>query len=376
VEDDMATNPGIVLMGVGDVGPVHGDTISYAELAKSTLAAADIRIGQCERVYSTRGALQVHSGGAHSRVSPQMADVFTACGFDILSLASNHSMDWGPDAMLDTKALLEKMGFLTVGVGENLKEARKPAFIEKKGIKVGFLDYCSVLHEGYEAGPNKAGVAPLRIHTYYEAFDYQAGIPPKVVTVPYEDDLKAMLEDITAAKKRADILVLSLHWGLHFIPRLMADYQSLVAHLAFDAGADIILGTHAHVPKAIEVYKGKVCFHSLSNFIMTAPGSTEPKHVEQLRNKFLTLYSTDIDPEYPYLPYGKDAKRSLVAKAVLTKSGVSRVSFLPALINKQYKPEILKKGDARFNDGVEYMEWASEGFAHQFNVEGNEVVVK
>jgi hypothetical protein len=96
-------------------------------------------------------------------------------------------MDWGPDAMLDTKALLEKMGILTIGVGENLREARKPAFIERKGIKVAFLDYCSVLHEGYEAGPDKAGVAPLRIHTYYEAFDYQAGIPPKVVTIPYEE---------------------------------------------------------------------------------------------------------------------------------------------------------------------------------------------
>ena len=55
----MAAHDGIVLMGFGDVGPVHGDMKSYAELAKSTLAAADIRIGQCERVYSTRGALQV-----------------------------------------------------------------------------------------------------------------------------------------------------------------------------------------------------------------------------------------------------------------------------------------------------------------------------
>jgi poly-gamma-glutamate capsule biosynthesis protein CapA/YwtB (metallophosphatase superfamily) len=376
MEAAMATNANIILLGCGDVGPVHGPPESYAELVKSTLEVADIRIGQCERVYSGRGALQVHSGGAHSRLPPSMASVFTACGFNILSLASNHSMDWGPDAMLDTKALLEKMGILTMGVGENLREARKPAFIERKGIRVAFLDYCSVLHEGYEAGPDKAGVAPLRIHTYYEAFDYQAGIPPKVVTIPYEKDLKAMLEDIAAAKQQSDILVLSLHWGLHFMPRLIADYQPLVAHLAFDAGADLILGTHAHVPKAVELYKGKVCFNSLSNFIMTAPGSTDPKHVEQLRKKFLTFYDTDIDSEYPYLPYGKDAKRSLVAKAVLTKNRVSRVSFLPTLINKEYQPEILQKGDPRFSDSIEYMEWASEGLAHRFEIEGNEVVIK
>jgi poly-gamma-glutamate capsule biosynthesis protein CapA/YwtB (metallophosphatase superfamily) len=372
----VATSKSIILMGVGDVGPVHGRPESYAELAKSTLETADIRIGQCERVYSRKGALQVHSGGAHSRVPPSMASVFSACGFEILSLASNHSMDWGPDAMLDSKEFLEKKGFLTVGVGENLKEARKPAFIQKNGIKVGFLNYSSVLHDGYAAGPDKPGVAPLRIHTYYEPFDYQAGIPPKVVTVPFEEDLKNMLDDIREVKKKADILVLSLHWGLHFIPRMMADYQPLVAHLAFDAGADIILGTHAHVPKAIEVYKGKVCFHSLSNFIMTAPGTTDPQEVEKLRAKFLTRYGTDIDPEYPYLPYGKDAPRSLVARAVLTKQGVGQVSFLPALINKQYKPEILYRNDPRFNDTVNYMEKASAGFAHKFNIKGDEVIIK
>ena len=67
----------IVLFGVGDVGPIHEPMAAYSALARPALAAADIRFAQCERVYSERGALQLHSGGAHSRVKPHMASVFT-----------------------------------------------------------------------------------------------------------------------------------------------------------------------------------------------------------------------------------------------------------------------------------------------------------
>ena len=107
-------------------------------------------------MYSERGALQVHSGGAHSRVKPHMASIFSDCGFDVVSVASNHAMDWGPDALLDTIELLREQGIKTVGAGRNLAEAREPAFIERNGIRVAFLAYCSVLHEGYAADSGQA----------------------------------------------------------------------------------------------------------------------------------------------------------------------------------------------------------------------------
>lgn len=84
---------------------------------------------------------------------------------------------------------------------------------------------------------------------------------------------------------------------------------------------------------------------------------------------------TDQDPDYPLLPYGRDARRSLLAKAIFTRSGVKRVSFLPVMIDTQYRPDVLHKGDPRFDDMVRYMEWVSEGFDHAFTVEGDEVVV-
>jgi poly-gamma-glutamate capsule biosynthesis protein CapA/YwtB (metallophosphatase superfamily) len=360
----------VTLLGCGDVGPIHEPVGAYSTLARATLAAADIRFAQVERVYSERGALQVHSGGAHSRVKPHMASVFTDCGFDVVSLASNHAMDWGEDALLDTVALFRDKGLSVIGAGRNLAEARKPAIVERNGVRVAFLAYCSILQTGYAAGRDKAGVAPLRAHTYYEPFDYQAGVPPKVVTVPFEEDLAAMRADIVAAKGAADAVVLSLHWGIHYIPRVIADYQVTAANAAFEAGADVILGHHAHTPKAIGVHRGKVCFYSLSNFIMSSTAKSPEKAAA-----FERRYGVTLDPDYPHLSYGSDAKRSLIAKAVLARDGVKRVSFLPVLIDRQLRPEVLRRGDARFDDAVRFMEWVSEEFDHRFSVDGDEVIV-
>jgi poly-gamma-glutamate synthesis protein (capsule biosynthesis protein) len=190
------------------------------------------------------------------------------------------------------------------------------------------------------------------------------------VTVPFEDDLANMAADIAAARKSADVVVLSLHWGIHFIPRMIADYQVAVAKAAFQAGADLILGHHAHTPKAIGVYGGKVCFFSLSNFIMSSTAKMPAQ-----AQAFEKSYGVTMDPEYPHLAYGADAKRSLIAKAVLARGGVKRASFLPVLIDRQLRPEVLRAGDPRFNDSLRFMGWVSEGFDHRFTVEGDEVLI-
>lgn len=360
----------ITLLGCGDVGPIHEPVSGFCELVKPALAAADLRFAQVERVYSERGALQVHSGEKHSRLKPHMASIFSECGFDVVSVASNHAMDWGPDALLDTVALLRSQGIRTVGAGRNLAEAREPAILERNGVHVAFLAYCSVLREGYAAKADQPGVAPLRVHTYYQAAEYQPGMPPRTITEPYTEDLSALTDDVAAARNLADVVVVSLHWGLHFIPRAIADYQPVAARAAFAAGADLILGHHAHVPKAIGVISGKVCFYSLSNFIMSAPPA-KPERFEV----FAKRYGVALDPEYPNLPYGVDSKRSLIAKVILSRQGVERASFLPVLIDKKLRPEILKQGDSRFDDAVRYMDWASEGHDHVFRVDGDEVIV-
>lgn len=210
----------------------------------------------------------------------------------------------------------------------------------------------------------------MRAYARFEPVDYQPGVPPRVITTPDEQDLADLLADVRAAKELADTVVLSLHWGVHFVPRLIAGYQKTVAQAAFAAGADLILGHHAHVPKAIEVCGGKTCFYSLSNFIM----SSSPK-VTGGADEFQRNYGVPLDPEYPNMPYGVDGKRSVIAKAVISPGHPIRTSFLPVLIDRQLRPEILHADDPRFNDMLRYMEWASDGFAHRFTVEGDEVAI-
>jgi hypothetical protein len=124
------------------------------------------------------------------------------------------------------------------------------------------------------------------------------------------------------------------------------------------------------VPKAIEVCEGKTCFYSLSNFIMSSSPKVTGGAAEFQRN-----YGVPLDPEYPNMPYGPDAKRSLIAKAVMSRGEPIRTSFLPVIIDRLLRPEILPASDPRFDDMVRYMKWVSEGFAHRFTVEGDEIAI-
>lgn len=369
------TGDSISMLAVGDCGPVHGAADGfpverYSELVRPTLAQADLRFANCERQYSSRGT--VNASAPHGRQPPEMARIFTDCGFDAVTIANNHMYDSGPEALLDTRALLLAKGIQVTGAGRNLEEAREPAIVERSGITVGFLGYCSVIPEGGEAGPGKIGIAPLRVKTDYELRGPHA--PVRVRTEPDERDLEMILADVAALRRRVDIVIPVFHWGVIWVPRVIADYQVTVAHACIDAGADMVLGHHAHVPKAIEVYRGRAIFYSLSNFCMTKPFPS-PKWNEPPWQHGALRNHADQDHGMPLLPYGRDAKRSLLAKAVLARSGVQQVSFLPMMIDALYRPEVLRRSDPRFEDMLRYMEWASEGFAHHFEVRGDEVLV-
>lgn len=367
----MAANR-LVFMACGDVGPMRGPLEALGEFARPVLAAADVRFAHCDRLYTERGSLQVNAR-PHGRGKPELADVFPSCGFDVVSLAGNLAMDWGEDGLLGTIETLQARGVAVVGAGRNIEEARRPVIVQRNGVDLAILAYCCVLKPGYEAGPKRAGVAPLRIHTFYEQTEYQPGLPPRIVTIPHEDDLAGMISDIAAAKKRAHAVAVSFHWGIHYIPRAIAQYQPIVAEAAFSAGADFIVGHHPHVLKAVGMHGGKTCFYSLGQFIFSTNDSvTKPDYAED----FLRKYGVESDiAEYPYLPYGRDSKHTLIAKATFGREGVERVSFLPGLIDREYRPEMLKAGDPRFDANVRFMDWASDGFVHKFRVEGDEVVV-
>ena len=259
----------ISLLVAGDCGPVHGPKDGfpierYSELVRPTLAKADLRFANCMRQYSARGTYNDGERGsnwasaAHSRLPPEMAQIFADCGFDAVTIANNHMYDFGPEALLDTRKLLLDKGMKVTGAGRNLAEARQPAIVERHRIRVGYLGYCSVIPKGGEAGPDKPGITPLRVKVKYETRGPHALV--RIRTEPDEHDLEMLMDDIAALRKQVDIVIPALHYGVIRLPRVIADYQVTAAHACIDAGADMVVGHGTHIPKGNEVYKHKSIF--------------------------------------------------------------------------------------------------------------------
>jgi poly-gamma-glutamate synthesis protein (capsule biosynthesis protein) len=372
----------ITLIAVGDV-MLHGDgTKNIFHYVRDVLRTGDITFGNCEQTYSDKGNL---APGQTSIEDPiKSINTLIDAGFDVLSIANNHTLDAGYEALLDTIERMKKTNIKLVGIGKNLTEARKPVIIEKKGNRVGFLAYGCIGPDGYEAWEDKPGYAPMRAYTIYDKWDYQPGTPPRIITVAFPDDLAAMEDDIRKLKSQVDVVAVSLHWGLHFQHAVIPMYGYQVGHAAIDAGADIILGGHAHILKGIEVYKGRVVFHALNNFafgMRPRPPSTatQPGGDPFARGarRFSEMYHFTPEPGSIWHP---EAKRTLICKAIIEDGKIQKVSYLPCWIDfqKEQQPELLTRSDSRAEDVFNYIEQISreEKLTTQFTWEGNEVVIK
>lgn len=311
-----------------------------------------------------------HGAAPHD---PRGIPSLVSAGFDVCSLASNHTLDWGVDAVVECRKRLEAVGVAVCGAGSNLDEARRPAIIERKGVRVAFLGYLSVGPNGYMAEEDKPGAAMVRARTVYEPYDYQPGTPARVLTFAYKEDLEAMVEDIVNAKKQADIVVVTDHWGIHNTPVIIPDYEFEIGHAAIDAGADLVLGTHPHILKGVEVYKGKVIVHSLANFIM------ENRIVEregEVRTMVLKSFRRMMAQVYG--ERNADQRRTLILKCLMSAKGIKRVSFIPVMLDADWTtPEPLPRSDPRAQEIFRYVLNISHDIGLDTNLhwEGDEVVI-
>jgi len=382
-------NNKLTLVAVGDVGWRIEENEDTFDGTRTILKGADITLGQLEVLLSRRGSRQVHFPGFESSdmggptgwlPDPEGSiGVLVNNGFDIMSFATNHSMDMGEEAMLDTLDILRKNNIVAIGAGRNIEEARQPAVLERKGTKVGFLAYCSVVPRGYAATKNTGGVAPLRATTAYEQVDWQPGFPPKVITKANPEDMADMIHDIKKLRPRVDVLVISMHWGVHWIPDLIADYQFELGHAAIDAGADMIIGQHQHILKGIEVYKGKVIFHSLSNFSMRRHRDFKYQPTRASGRYWVVRHGVraEADPSRPRYPYDVNSQKTILVKCEIADRKLQRVSYVPLWLNKEAAPEPLSDADPRSDEHLRYMQWmcGSQGLDTHLSREGNEVVI-
>ncbi len=368
----------VLLYAVGDVIPnIREDPGSLFRHVAGLLRAGDIAFCQLESVLSERGSPLPYIG-LGSRARPETARAIKEAGFKVVSFASNHCMDFGVEAFLDTLEELRRQGLLVVGAGRNIEEARQPAIVECKGTRFAFLAYNSILPPGSWADARKPGCAPLRAWTLYEQVEYfQPGTPCRIHTFPHREDLEALVQDVKKARSEADVVVLSMHWGVHFVPAVIAEYQREVAHIAIDSGVDLILGTHPHILKGIEVYQGKVIFYSLCNFAAEL-AATEELLQSKMHHWVASLNPTwQPDPDYPTYYMPPDSRKTIIVKCMIADKKIKRVSYLPTYINRQSEPEVLQSGDMRFKEVVEYIQRITEdqGLPASFAVQGDEVVI-
>lgn len=181
------------------------------------------------------------------RVDPIYTSVLQDMGVDVASLANNHALDYGQDALLDTFVALNNEGIPYVGAGQTKEEAEKAVFVESGGRTVGVLSASRVI--------------PV------ESWNIENSQPGLFCTY----DSTRMVQRIKEIEKECDYVVVFVHWGIER-EAYPEEYQRNLAKQYIDAGADLVVGNHSHVPQGIEYYKGVPIVYCLGNFIFNGSG--------------------------------------------------------------------------------------------------------
>ncbi|RDK05095.1 CapA family protein [Cupriavidus lacunae] len=238
-------DPTVSLAFVGDImlDGIPGDTVKgerdpFAHFAR-ILDAADIRIGNLECVIASEG--RAERKPFTFRADPRTVNVLKG-HFTALSLANNHTGDFGRAAFSEMLNLLEVQKLSYFGGGRNLAEAHAPLLIERNGLKIAILGYNEIFPRSFEANHDTPGLA-------------------------WSED-EQVITDIQNARKvhHADLVIPFMHWGLEHEPHASARQRRL-ARTMIDAGANAVIGGHPHVTQDIEQYKGSPIFYSLGNFV-------------------------------------------------------------------------------------------------------------
>jgi poly-gamma-glutamate synthesis protein (capsule biosynthesis protein) len=225
----------MIIRAAGDIGAKRNDLDSIFAGSATVLREADIAFAQLETVITQRGAMTPNARLA-MRSPPAFAQSVRRAGIDCVSVAGNHCLDWGYEGLADTLAHLDRAGVGRCGAGASLGQAWAPWTVEAKGRRVAFVAANSILPEGYAATADRGGCAPLRAHTVYQPIEPdQPGTPARALSFADRADLARLVETIARANAEADHVVVSLHWGIHMVKAVLADYQREAAHAAIEA---------------------------------------------------------------------------------------------------------------------------------------------
>jgi poly-gamma-glutamate synthesis protein (capsule biosynthesis protein) len=267
---------------------------------RQEIADADIFFVNEEFPFSDRGT-QAADKQYTFRLPPEKVSIFQKIGIDGVTLANNHALDFGTDALLDSCAALDSAGIPHTGAGANLDAAKQAVTYEVNGRKIAIVGASRVFPQA----------------------DWAAGASHPGMLSAY--DPAVLLEQIRTLRQNEDIVIAYIHWGIER-EETPNDIQKNLARQLIDAGADLVIGAHPHVLQGIEYYKGKPIIYSLGNFIF---GSSIPR-TALLKVTFET--ATD----------GQSGEQTAVAAPHLTLiPGTSASGYTHTLENESQKKEFM-----------------------------------
>ncbi|MGX9147946.1 CapA family protein [Mesorhizobium sp. 128a] len=306
---------GFTMVAVGDLilsRPLtNGNHQGFGDVVK-ILRDADATFGNMETLIfdsrSFKGSPQAEYGGAYHVSVPQLGPDLKAMGFNLMSRANNHTLDWGLEGMRETSRVLDESGVVHAGAGENLAQAGAARFLETPRGRVALLSFCTTFMPMSPAcapageAPGRPGLNPLRLaesivvppeifknlrqlRDALPGYKLDDGDPAKVAVAgatfkpgvkaaysyePNPGDVAEILRNVRQGKQFADFCVATNHghepnWS-HEVSQEPADYEQAFAHTLIDAGADAYVGHGPHLLRGIEIYKGRPILYSLGNF--------------------------------------------------------------------------------------------------------------
>jgi poly-gamma-glutamate synthesis protein (capsule biosynthesis protein) len=320
------------------------------------LRAADLCISHLEVPHTRRGselAGDVPAPGA----DPDNLDALARAGVRVVSLAGNHIADCGPAGIADTVDRLDALGIAHTGAGDDLAEASRPTFVTRRGRRIGLLSYNCVGPEIAWAGEERAGCNFLRMQTR----DGRPVMPPSDLLAPTPEALEHLRADIGAARPKADLLVVALHKGIVHTPAKLAPYERPLAEAALDAGADIVVGHHAHILRGVELRAGKPLFHGLGNGCVVtralSPAQDHPARAAWAQRR-KQLFGFEPDPRYELAPFHPEAVHAVIGVVRVESDGTMRMGVIPVHVEPPGRPVCVN--DARAGAVIAYLDRIGE----------------
>jgi poly-gamma-glutamate capsule biosynthesis protein CapA/YwtB (metallophosphatase superfamily) len=358
-----AKNKAILIAFSGDVVVDRDNPCEVFADVRELLREPDILFGNLESPYSDTPEIAIT---APLMLAPRAhnLDAYVDAGFSVMSMANNHIGDAGHSAMLETRSRLKSQGIATCGAGENLTEARRPAIVERRGLKVGFLAYASIFPHGYEARASVPGLAPLRAYNHFHEMPeyFSPGYLPRVETIPDPTDHRNLAQDIEALRKKVDFVVMSFHWGDHLRAFVLTDHERRTARLCIDRGADLVIGHHHHALRGVEWYQNKPIFYGLGHFVFD---------LRLVVTEELKTYIEETDPQgygyavapregWPLLPLHPDTRMTMLAWVRVEGGSIRDVGFVPCRLRPDGRVVAVDPDSTEGREVIDYVNRCNE----------------